>query len=64
MNMNPLIDQLRAIAEGLRRSDALVIQAAIDRIRDLEDRLSDYEEDITDWQHSVLSQMGRRKEEK
>jgi len=56
---NALIEQLRAIAQDLRRSDALIIQEAIAVIRDLEDRLADYEEDITDWQNSVRTQMNR-----
>ncbi len=58
---NALIEQLRDIALNIRRSDALVIHAAIDLIRDLEDRLSEYDEDITDWRDSVLSQMAKKK---
>lgn len=56
-----LIDRLRLISRELKRSDALIIEAAIDRIIKLEDRLADYEEDITDWQDSVKRQMEVKK---
>ena len=55
-----LIEKLKAIAVRAPKSDAQIIEAAIDRIQELEDKLSDYEEDITDWQDSVISQMGRQ----
>lgn len=58
--MNDLIERLRVIAVHAKKSDAIIIEAAIDRIKDLEDKLSDYEEDITDWQYSVVNQMGRK----
>lgn len=62
--MIDLIDKLRAIALELARSDALVIETAISRIKELEAKLADYEEDITDWQYSVQTQMRRRKDDK
>lgn len=62
--MTDLIDKLREIARQVSASDALVIESAIKRIRDLEDKLSDYEEDITDWQFSVEQQMNRGKDNK
>lgn len=55
--MSTLIDELRRIAREVKRSDALIIQAGIERIKKLEERLADYEEDITDWQESVKKQM-------
>lgn len=58
--MNNLIERLKVIAAHAQKSDAIIIEAAIDRIKELEDRLSDYEEDITDWQYSVVNQMGRK----
>ena len=56
-----LIDRLRLISRELKRSDALIIEAAIERIIKLEERLADYEEDITDWQDSVKKQMEVKK---
>ena len=58
--MIDLIEKLMVIAGRSPKSDALVIEAAIDRIRMLEDKLSDFEEDITDWQDSVVTQMSRK----
>ncbi len=59
-----LIEKLKVIAVQARESDAPIIQAAIQRIGELEAKLSDYEEDITDWQGSVESQMRRRKDDR
>ena len=59
-----LIKKLRGIAVKADKTDADVIETAIDRIKELEDRLSDLEEDITDWQVSVKRQMSRGDEEK
>jgi len=56
-----LIAKLKVIAVKAHKSDALIIEAAIDRIKELEAKLSDYEEDITDWQDSVEVQMRRKK---
>ena len=56
--MNDLIEKLKVIAIRSQESDTLIIEAAIDRINELESKLSDYEEDITDWQFSVETQMG------
>ena len=62
--MIDLIEKLKVIAIQAHKSDALIIEAAIDRIKELEARLSDYDEDITDWQDSVETQMRRRKGDK
>lgn len=62
--MIDLIEKLMVMAARARKSDAQIIEAAIDRIRELEDKLSDFEEDITDWQYSVENQMRRRKDDK
>lgn len=59
-----LIEKLKVIALQAHESDATVIEAAIDRIQELEDKLSDYEDDITDWQISVETQMSRNKNDK
>ena len=56
--MNDLIEKLNIIAIRSQEPDKLIIEAAIDRINELESKLSDYEEDITDWQFSVETQMG------
>ena len=61
--MAELIEKLKVIAAQADKSDALIIEAAIDRINELETKLTDYEEDITDWQDSVETQMRRRKED-
>lgn len=62
--MIELIEKLKLIAAQSDKSDALIIEAAINRIKELEAKLSDYEEDITDWQYSVEKQMGFRKDDK
>jgi hypothetical protein len=62
--MIELIEKLMVIAAKANKSDALIIEAAIDRINELEAKLSDYEEDITDWQYSVETQMRRRDDDK
>ncbi len=62
--MIDLIEKLKVIAIQAHKSDALIIEAAIDRIKELEARLSDYNGDITDWQDSVETQMRRRKGDK
>ncbi|MBL6998916.1 MAG: hypothetical protein ISR73_03575 [Gammaproteobacteria bacterium] len=62
--MIDLIENLKVIAVQSRPAEALIIKAAIDRIKELEARLSDYEEDITDWQISVEAQMRSRKGDK
>lgn len=61
--MTDLIEKLKVMALQANKSDALVINAAVARIQELEAKLSDYEEDITDWQISVQSQMRRRKDD-
>ena len=59
--MNNLIEKLKVIAVQDHKSNALFIEAAIDRIKELEAKLAYYEEDITDWKVSVETQMkGRR----
>jgi hypothetical protein len=58
--MSKLIENLMVIAAKAQKSDALTIEAAIERIMELEAKMSDYEEDVTDWQGSVESQMRRR----
>mgnify|MGYP006899570231 FL=1 len=62
--MIDLIEKLKVIAVKARQSDGLIIEAAIDRIKELEAKLADYEEDITDWQFTVETQMGHRKDDK
>lgn len=62
--MIELIEKLMVIAAKANKSDAHIIEAAIDRINELEAKLSDYEEDITDWQYSVETQMRRKKDDK
>lgn len=62
--MIDLIEKLKVIAVKAHKSDALIIEAAIDRINELEAKLSDYEEDVTDWKTSVATQMRRRKDDK
>ena len=62
--MIELIEKLMVIAAKANKSDALIIEAAIDRINELEAKLSDYQEDITDWQYSVEKQMRRRDDDK
>ena len=59
--MNDLIEKLKVIAVQAHKSDAPFIEAAIDRIKELEAKLAYCEEDITDWRVSVETQMkGRR----
>jgi hypothetical protein len=59
--MNDLIEKLKVIAVQAHNSDAPFIEAAIDRIKELEANLACYEEDITDWKVAVETQMkGRR----
>ena len=62
--MNDLIEKLKVIAVQAHKSDAPFIEAAIDRIKELEAKLAYYEEDITDWKVSVETQMKRRKGDK
>ena len=62
--MIDLIEKLKLIALQAHKSDAPFIEAAIDRIKELETKLTRYEEDITDWQDSVESQMRRRRDDK
>jgi hypothetical protein len=62
--MSNLIEKLRIIAARAPNIDVPIINAAIERIKELEEKLAEYEEDITDWQYSVESQMRRRKEDK
>lgn len=64
MTMINLIEKLRIIALQSKEPDTLVIEAAIDRITELESRLDDYEEDVTDWKFSVESQMGHGNDDK
>jgi len=62
--MNDLIEKLKVIAVQAHKSDAPFIEAAIDRIKELESNLAHYEEDITDWKVSVETQMKRRRGDK
>jgi hypothetical protein len=62
--MNDLIEKLKVIAVQAHKSDAPIIEAAIDRIKELEAKLIQYDEDITDWQGSVETQMKRRRDDK
>ncbi len=62
--MNNLIEKLKVIAVQDHKSNALFIEAAIDRIKELEAKLAYYEEDMTDWKVSVETQMKRRKGDK
>ena len=62
--MTDLIEKLKEIAVQAHESDAPFIEAAIDRIEELEAELTDYKQDITDWQIAVEKQMGRRRDDK
>ena len=59
--MIDLIEKLKVIAVQANKSDAAFIQAAINRIQELEAKLARYEEDVTDWKASVETQMKRRR---
>jgi alpha/beta superfamily hydrolase len=62
--MNNLIEKLKVIAVQDHKSNALFIEAAIDRIKELEAKLAYYEEDMTDWKVSVETQMKRRRDDR
>ena len=62
--MIDLIKKLKVIAGKVDKSDAPFIEAAIDRIKELEAKLSHYEEDITDWKVAVETQMRRRRDDR
>lgn len=62
--MIELIRKLKVIALQAEKSDALVIEAAIDRIKELEIKLANFEDDSTDWKVSVETQMRRRNDDK
>jgi hypothetical protein len=62
--MIDLIEKLKVIAARADESDARFIEAAIDRIKELEAKLGDYEEDVTDWKGSVETQMRRRRDDR
>ena len=62
--MSDLIERLKVIAVQAHKSDARFIEAAIDRINELEAKMTHYEEDITDWQVSVETQMRRRRNDR
>ncbi len=62
--MTDLIEKLKEIAVQARESDAPFIEAAIDRIEELEAELTGYKQDITDWQVAVEKQMRRRRDDK
>lgn len=62
--MIDLIEKLKVIALKAHESDAAFINAAIDRIKELEAKLKLYEEDVTDWQGSVATQMRRRRDDR
>ena len=62
--MNDLIEKLKVIAVQAHKSDAPFIEAAIDRIKELEAKLAYYEEDITDWKVAVETQMNGRRGDK
>jgi hypothetical protein len=59
--MNDLIEDLKVIAVQAPKMDATFIEAAIDRIKELEAKLAHYEEDTTDWKIAVETQMKRRR---
>jgi hypothetical protein len=59
--MIDLIEKLKVIAVRAQKPDAPIIEAAINRIKELEAKLARYDEDITDWRVSVESQMKRRR---
>jgi len=59
-----LLEKLKLIALQAHETDAPVIKAAIDYIKELEVKLAGYEDDITDWKGSVQTQMKRRKDDK
>lgn len=61
--MTDLLEKLKKIAIKAPESDAPFIDAAIDRIKELEAKLAGYEDDITDWQAAVETQMGRRRDD-
>ena len=60
--MIDLILALKTVAAKASRSDAVIIEAAIRRIQELEEKLAEWEEDITDWQVEVKRRMGRDKD--
>ena len=62
--MTDLIEKLKKIAVQAHESDAPFIEAAIDRIEELEAELTGYKQDVTDWQVAVEKQMGRRRDDK
>ena len=62
--MIELIRKLKVIALQAEKSDALVIEAAIYRIKELEIKLANFEDDSTDWKVSVETQMRRRNDDK
>jgi ribosome assembly protein YihI (activator of Der GTPase) len=62
--MIDLIEKLKVIAVQAHESDAPFVEAAIDRIEELEAKLALYEEDTTNWQASVETQMRRRRDDK
>ncbi len=62
--MNDLIEKLKVIAVQAHKSEALFIEAAIDRIKELEAKLAYNEEDMTDWKVSVETQMKRRRDDR
>ncbi len=62
--MIDLIEKLKVIAVQAHKSDALFIEAAIDRIKELEAKLACYEEGITEWKVAVETQMKRRRGDK
>ena len=62
--MIDLIEKLNVIAAQANPSDAPFIEAAINRIKELEAKMILYEEDITDWRGSVETQMKRRRDDR
>ena len=62
--MIDLIEKLNVIAAQADASDARIIKAAINRIKELEAKMIHYESDITDWRGSVETQMRRRRDDR
>lgn len=62
--MTDLLEKLKEIAIQAPESEAPFIEAAIERIRELEAKLACHEDDITDWKIAVETQMGRSSDDK
>ncbi len=62
--MKTLLEKLENISKRIDAKERPTIDAAIDRIRKLEEKLNEYEDDITDWKFSVVKQMKREGDDK